>query len=57
LPISENVIARMEIGVMFLDRTDMKNAITIFRSISLNVDSVESWLAIGVGEIDCNGLV
>ncbi len=57
MPISENVIARMEIGVMFLDRTDMKNAITIFRSISLNVDSVESWLAIGVGEIDCNGLV
>lgn len=54
LPTSENVItAHMEIGVMSLDHTNVKNAIPTCRNISLSAGSVEFWRAIiGAGETD-----
>jgi hypothetical protein len=51
------IIADMEVGFMFPDHTDVKNAITPFRNIYLSVGSVGFWLVIDAREIDCEKLV
>lgn len=57
-PICANAItAYTKIGVILLDPTNVKSAITTFRSTSLNAGSVESWLVVGAGGIDYETLV
>lgn len=52
-PIFENVIiAHTKIGVMLPGPIDVKSAISTFRVIFSNVDSVECWLAKGAGGTD-----
>jgi hypothetical protein len=47
----------MEIGVMFLNHINVKNAITTFRNISLSAGSVEFWLATGARGTDYETLL
>jgi len=47
----------MEIGVIFLDYINVKNAITIFRNISLSAGNVEFWLATGARGTDYKTLL